>query len=197
MRDCGNDRVQSRIEAFRVFCGDSAIGHEMSCAGRLMIVGCFDGLDYAPEVILSALLEYQHAYWRNYSGGAAVADYQQEVRHFGSVAGDIERDSLGERFNRLDALLRDCGFQTRKAVVEVTVDRHWFPDEDASWAARLINSRILRKRAEMVKAGKPIPEGLKVNGELACDSDFAMLNLLRSGATALVRGAMPDMRRAA
>jgi hypothetical protein len=197
VHDYGNERVRARIELFRVFRGDSAIGHEMSCAGRLMLVGAFDGLEYAPEVILSALLEYQNAYWGNYSGGASVSDYQKEVRYFGSVSGGIERDSVGQRFDRLDSILRDCGHQTRKAVIEVTVDRHWFPDEDAVWASRIVNTRIAEKRRAFVRSGKPVPDSLRISGELACDSDWAMLDLLRSGAMALTRGSMPEVCRAA
>lgn len=197
--DYGNDRVQARVDLFRVFRGDGAIGHEMTCAGRLMLVGAFDGLDYAPEVILSAMLEYEQAYWGNYQGGARVSDYQQEVRHFGSISGEmIERDWHGNRFKALDDILRSCGAQTRQAVIEATVDTHWFPERDASWAERIINQRILEKRLSYVKAGKPIPEALVVNGQpRACDSDWAMLQLLRDGAVALVRGGMPEVRRAA
>jgi hypothetical protein len=46
--------------------GDGSIGYEMTTAGRLMLVGAFDGMEFAPEVILSALHAYDHAYWGNY-----------------------------------------------------------------------------------------------------------------------------------
>jgi hypothetical protein len=78
----------------------------------------------------------------------------------------------------------------------VTVDRHWFPDEDVGWAARIINSRILDKRMEMIRAGERIPPTLVVIGETACDSDWAMLNLLRDGALGMVDGPS-SLRRAA
>jgi hypothetical protein len=81
----------------------------------------------------------------------------------------------------MDARLRSAGHQARMAVHAVSVDRHFFPDEDVSWASRIINSRFLAKK-------------LPVCGELACDSDYAMLELLRHGAMALIG---QRMRRAA
>ena len=168
-RDYGNERVQARVSLFRQFKGDSAIGHEMSCAGRLMLVGAFDGMPEPPETILSALLAYANGYWNNYRGGPKIADYERQDRSHDNSW----EDGAGEWFDWIDGKLRDAGYQARKAVHEVTVDRHWFPDEDASWAARIINQRFLDKR-------------LPVAGELACDSDWAMLELLRHGAMALV-----------
>lgn len=176
-RDYGNDRVQSRVELFRQFKGDSSIGHEMTCAGRLMLVGAFDGMSEPPETILSALLEYANGYWGNYRGGAKIAAYERQDRSHDSKS----EDPRGEWFDAMDDRLRSAGHHARKAVHEATVDRHWFPDEDSSWASRIINSRFLARK-------------LPVAGELACDSDWAMLDLLRSGAMALVG---QSMRRAA
>jgi hypothetical protein len=167
--DHGNDRVQARAALFRVFHGEGSGGHEMSCAGRLMLVGAFDGMACGPEVYLSALLDYQNAYWGNYGGGPKVAAYERQDRGHETVW----EDPRGEWFKVTDEKLRAAGYQARRAVHEVTVDRHWFPDEDISWAARIINSRLLDKK-------------LPVAGELACDSDWAMLELLREGAAALV-----------
>ena len=175
--DYGNDRVQTRAALFRHFRGDSSQGFEMSCAGRLMLVGAFDGLEHAPETLLASLLEYSNGYWGHYGGGPKVAAYERSDRSHDSVWDDPR----GEWFASIDQRLRDAGYHARKAVHECTVDRHWFPDEDVSWAARIINRRFLDK-------------GLPVCGELACDSDFAMLDLLRAGAMAL---AGTGMRRAA
>ena len=176
-KDYGNDRVQSRALMFRHFRGDSSIGHEMSCAGRLMLVGAFDGMSEPPETLLSAILEYANGYWGNYGGGAKIGAYERQDRAHDSVW----EDARGRWFDAMDERLRSAGHQARKAVHEVSVDRHWFPDEDVSWAARIINSRFLDKK-------------LPVAGEVACDSDWAMLDLLRAGALALVGR---QMRRAA
>ena len=178
--DYGNDRVQGRVEMFRHFRGESSIGHEMSCAGRLMLVGAFDGMPEPPESILSALLEYANGYWGNYGGGPKIAAYERQDRTQDSGS-QIQPDPRGQWFEAMDARLRDAGHATRLAVHAVTVDRHWFPDEDVSWASRIINSRFVAKK-------------LPVAGELACDSDWAMLELLRAGAMALVGS---DLRRAA
>jgi hypothetical protein len=170
--DYGNDRVQARIAQFRHFKGDSSIGHEMSCAGRLMLVGAFDGMSEAPEAVLSAVLEYANAYWGNFGGGPKVADYERcDKSH-----DHRWEDPRGERFDAMDNRLRDAGRAARMAVHAVSVDRHWFPDEDVSWAARIIESRLFK------------------NASLAHDSDWAMLDLLRIGASAL---AAPKMRQAA
>lgn len=175
--DYGNAYVQARADRFRMFRGDSSIGDEMTCAGRLMLVGAFDGLADSPESILASLLAYQHGYWGNYGGGPKIATYERQDR---SHDGRWE-DPHGEWFQNMDRILRGCGHQTRIAVHQVTVDRHFFPDEDVSWASRIINSRFMDKK-------------LPVAGELACDSDWAMLELLRLGASALTGG---QMRKAA
>jgi hypothetical protein len=167
--DYGNAYVQARADRFRPFGGDSSKGHEFTCAGRLMLVGAFDGMEQEPAAYLSALLEYSNGYWGNYGGGAKIAVYERQDRSHDTRW----EDPHGEWFNALDAQLRDAGHQARSAVHAVSVDRHWFPDEDVSWAARIINRRFRDK-------------GLSVCGELACDSDFAMLELLRAGVRALV-----------
>lgn len=175
-------KVVERQDRFRPFMGDKAIGHETTCAGRLMLVGCFDGMDQAPEIVLAALLEYQQLYWSNYPGAAASSDFSQRVKQ--SSDNEIE-DVRGKRFDRMDGLLRDCGRSVRGAVVSVTAERHWFPDEDCGWAARVINTRVLQKRRDIAKSGKPVPSAMAVSGELASDDDWAMVALLRIGAAAL------------
>lgn len=180
MKDYGNPRVQARQELFRQFMGEAGLGHETSCAGRLMLVGAFDGMDLAPEDMLTALLQYQNAYWGNYAGGAKIGTYERADRSQDNGDHTVP-DPRGEWFDALDRRLRNAGYQSRRAVHEATVDRHWFPDEDVSWAARIINTRFMAK-------------GLPICGELAWDSDWAVLELLRAGALALAGG---TMRRAA
>lgn len=167
--DYGNSRVQTRAELFRNFGGDGGKGHEMTCAGRLMLVGAFDGMEQAPEIYLSAILEYSNGYWGNYSGGPRIAQYERQDRSHDTRW----EDPKGEWFDAMDQRLRGAGHQARCAVHAVSVDRHFFPDEDISWAARIINTALVRRK-------------LTVCGQLACDSDYAMLDLLRSGVRALV-----------
>lgn len=182
-RNPPNDRALARQERFRHFRGESSIGTEMTCAGRLMLVGAFDGLEAPPETILEALLNYSLGYWGYYTGlQPKIGAYERQDRSVDSRFSD----PAGRAFDQCDERLRSAGRNARQAVIEVTVDRHWFPDEDADWAARIINSRIAQKRDQLMKARRPIPAGLLVIGEGACDSDWAMLELLKEGAMALV-----------
>jgi hypothetical protein len=174
-----NGRVQARAELFRVFSGDASKGHEMTCVGRLMLVGAFDGLEQEPAAYLSALLDYSSAYWGEYGGGPKIAAYERSDRSHDSRWDDPR----GDWFKAIDQRLRDAGYQARKAVHAVSVDRHWFVDEDVDWAGRIIATRLLQKGVRLEFA------------ELACDSDWAMLELLRAGARALVEA--PQRRLAA
>jgi len=186
-RSIPNMRVVARQDRFRHFLGDGSMGHEMSCAGRLMLVGAFDGMDATPEEALHALLAYSNGYWGNYHDCLPqMSDYQREVRGHGE--NDNSEDKKGEWFAGYDATLRNCGLQTTRAVHSITVDTHWFPDDDADWAGRVINSRVLMKREMLRKADRVIPPSLSICGELATDSDWAMLDLARLGVEALARG---------
>jgi len=183
-----NGQTQRRQDRFRPFGGASSIGHEMTCIGRLLLVGAFDGLEAAPDAIFNALQEYGRGYWSQYhTTGHVVSDYLREVKG-PSDPGEIRPDPRGEWFGAIDQRLRDAGHYTRRAVHSVTVDLHWFPDDDAPWAARIINSRILQKRDALLKAKSAIPPGFDICGELACDSDWAMFDLLRIGGEVLSRG---------
>lgn len=182
-----NGQTQRQQDRFRPFAGPSSIGFEMTCLGRLLLVGAFDGLEVAPDAIFNALQEYGRGYWGHYPS-PRVSDYAREVR---GKDGDGEwnmPDPAGNWFEALDETLRSAGHQTRRAVHSVTVDLHWFPDDDAPWAARIVNSRILHKRDELLRAKLPIPPGLEIVGLIACDSDWAMLDLLRFGGEVLSRG---------
>lgn len=181
-RNPPNERAVALRERFRHFRGDSSIGTEMTCVGRLMLVGAFDGLDVPAETLLESVLNYSIAYWGHYTGlSASGAAYERSDRsHDSSWA-----DPAGRWFDECDARLRSAGARAREAVLDVSVDRHWFPDQDVHWAARVINSRILQKIAQFKERNKPVPEGLTIAGELADDNDWAMLDLLRAGALAL------------
>jgi hypothetical protein len=159
-----------------MFGGDVSKGFEFTCAGRLMLVGAFDGLEQEPSAYLSAIRSYEEAYRREYPVGPKVSQMERQDRGH-DASWD---DPAGEWFQRIDQRLRDAGAAAVKAVHAVTVDLVT-PDYDAAWAYRIINSAFDRKR-------------LPVAGELACDSDWEMLSLLREGAVALVG---QPMRRAA
>ena len=178
IHDYGNAFVQARADKFRMFGGDSSKGTEFTCAGRLMLVGAFDGMEQEPAAYLSALLEYANGYWGQYAATAPkVAQLERSDRSHDTRLDDPH----GEWFEAMDARLRNAGHQARVAVHQASVDRHFFPDEDATWAARIINTRFVERK-------------IPVAGELACDSDWAMLELLKAGVRALVE---PQQRRLA
>ncbi len=190
-RSAPNMRVVERQNRFRHFLGDGALGLDMTCAGRLMIVGAFDYLEASPEEILNALTAYSQGYWGNYGGGSGMSDYQKEVRHATGASGRREPilpDPHGKWFDAYDATLRDAGHCAAMAVHSITVDTHWFPDMDADWATRIINSRC-KAKAEAMRHGGPSFD----QDNLAADSDLAMLDLVRCGAMALARGRVKKM----
>lgn len=197
VRDYGNIKVVARHNRFRHFIDDKGLVFEGSSAGRLWIVGGFDGYDTDPQVLRDVVLEYGRAYWGEYPSCAAVANYTQENRR-GHTGGEPEDpDPRGERFNKLDQILREAGRDSRQAVHHITVDSHWFPDEDKDWVGRIINSRVVQKRCVLRAANQPIPDDLTVAGELACDSDWAMLHMACLGALALANGTNRSNQRSA
>ena len=196
-RDYGNIRVIERHDRFRHFIDDKGLVFEGTSVGRLWIVGGFDGYEFDPQVLRDCLLGYGAAYWGEYPANAAVANYTQENRR-GHVGGEPEdADPRGERFEAMDALLRSAGREARLAVHHIAVDPHFFPDEDKEWVARIINSRVLQKRRLIGQSGGPVPVDLTISGELACDSDWAMLHLACLGAMTLARGTNRVERRVA
>lgn len=188
VRDYGNIKTVERHNRFKHFIDDKGLVFEGTSAGRLWIVGGFEGYGVDPQVMRDVLLEYGNAYWSEYPSNSAVANYTQENRR-GHTGGEPEdEDRRGERFAKLDEILRDAGHQSRCAVHNVAVDTHWFPDEDKGWVARIINSRIVQRRFALRSANKPIPDELTVSGLLAEPEDWMMLNLACLGAAALANG---------
>lgn len=197
VRDYGNMKVVERHNRFRHFIDDKGLVFEGTSAGRLWIVGGFDGYETDPQVLRDVLLEYGRGYWGEWPTCSAVANYTQENRR-GHTGGEPEdRDARGERFREIDKILRSAGRQSREAVHHIAVDPHFFPDEDRAWVGRIINSRVVQERCALRAANKPIPADLTVAGELACESDWAMLHLACLGALALVNGTNRSDRRSA
>jgi hypothetical protein len=176
VRDYGNIKVVERHNRFRHFIDDKGLVFEGSSAGDCgSSAGSMDTTP-TPRFCATWLLEYGRAYWGEYPSCAAVANYTQENRR-GHTGGEPEDpDPRGERFNKLDQILRSAGRESRQAVHHITVDPHWFPDEDkAGWGGSSIRGWC-RSVALLRAAKQPIPDDLAVAGELACDSDWAMLH---------------------
>lgn len=197
VRDYGNIKVVERRNRFRHFIDDKGLTYEGTSAGRLWIVGAFDGYDIDPQVMRDCLLGYTQAYWGEYPSTSGTANYTQEDRR-GSPGGDyMAPDRAGEWFERIDGVLRSCGRDTRLAVHNVTVDAHFFPDEDRDWVSRIINGRVLQRRKTFTDGGRAAPEDLTICGELPSDSDWAMLHLCCLGAVALAQGTTRVEKRSA
>ncbi len=187
-RDYGNIRVVERHSRFQHFIDDKGLVFEGTAAGRLWIVGGFDGYDIDPQVIRDTLLDYGRSYWGYLPSTSGVANYLQENRR-GHHGGDYtDPDPAGEWFERMDDLLRSAGHDARLAVHNVAVDPHFFPDHDCDWISGVINTRVLHKRALLAKQNGSAPKTLTICGRLGCESDEAMLRLACEGALALVRG---------
>jgi hypothetical protein len=180
VRDYGNIKVVQRHNVFRHFIDDKGLVFEGSSAGRLWIVGGFDGYDTDPQVLRDVLLEYGRAYWGEYPTASASPTTPRRT------AGDIPAGSLttpthaGSAFNKLDQILRGAGRQSREAVHNVAVDPHFFPDEDKAWIARIINSRVVQKRCALRAMNQADPRRSLRCGRTACDSDWAMLHCVSS-----------------
>lgn len=186
-RDYGNIRVIERHSRFQHFIDDKGLVFEGTSAGRLWIVGAFDGFDFDPQVLRDCLLSYGRAYWGELPCSSGVANYLQENRRGYDGGEHTDPDPAGEWFKAMDNLLRSAGHESRIAVHNVAVDPHFFPDEDSPWVGRIINSRVKQKRELLAKQGS-VPSTLSICGMLACDSDWAMLRLLCLGSLALARG---------
>lgn len=196
--DPGSFGVQ-RQELFCLFLGQQALGYEMTCAGRLRIVGAFDGMEVEPNAILAALQRYTLLYWGEYGDTEMKMSDPSLVgrsSRFHGRSAEIPSDPTGERFRAMDECLTDAGRVARKAVHQVTVDRHFFPDENAPWADRIINTRILQKRQQFMAAGQAVPPQLRVAGQLADDDDWETLKAMKAGALALAQGRRPKREAA-
>ena len=186
--DYGNIKVIERHSRFQHFIADKGREFEGTPAGRLWIVGAFDGHDIDPQVLRDCLLDYAARYWGYYPNPPAVANYTQENRRGLGGSDHRQPDPAGERFELLDSILRDCGQETRQTVHWAVIDNHFFPDEDAPWIARIINTRVADRIADLKRRKQPVPPDLAITGELARDTDWLSLKLLVHGALALARG---------
>lgn len=173
--DYGNDKVQARVAAYARFQDGKANQQVHDAIGRAWAAGLLDGYGVDGAAIRDAGRNYAERYWGYYPSAAGVANYEGESRK-GSGWGD-DQDPRGERFQALDTALRDAGRQAYDAMQSLTVDGHWFPDENPAWLDRLINS-------QRVDMGLP-PLGYSV---LATDSDRQKMRLAVSALLAIVEG---------
>lgn len=139
--DYGNDRVQARREAFRVFQGGKADNDLADHIGRAWAAGLLEGTRYDAALLRDIGREYGQLFWMYYQGGPAVASIETRSRSSGQAAAD-DQDRRGERFKRLDDAARDAGRAAYSALHALCVNDHWFPDDNPAWLARLLDERM-------------------------------------------------------
>lgn len=152
MIDHGNERVQQRREAFKVFQGGKASDQIGDPIGRAWAVGLLDGTPFDSAVLRDIGRRYAQLHSIVYrQTQCAVADHDR-VR--GTGAGN-DNDHTGERFAKLDQLARDAGSKQRLAMRKLCVDGS--PDENPLWLDRLIFEEVWNAsiRAE---GKKPCPD---------------------------------------
>lgn len=172
--DQGNDRVQARREAFKVFQGGKADQQISDAIGRAWAAGLLDGQAFDAEVLRDAGREYGALYWEYYQGGPATAN-MDGGRGGRDTSTDIRPDPKGRHFDRLDNLAFAAGHVAYQAMHQLVVNEYWFPDDNPAWLERLLNSKLVMKKQP-------------VAGQIAFDSDVRILENAVAGLLAMVGG---------
>lgn len=180
--DKGNVFVQARSEAFEIFHDGKASQQLSDAIGRAWAAGLLDGAEYDPAILRDAGRRYGSLYWTEY-GEVAVRMGSLEPRSKGTGGGGWN-DPNGERFAALDSLAMSAGRAGYDAMHKLCVDEWWFPDTQASWIDRLINTA-------RVNAKQPVCGMLEIEG------DRAKLRLAIEALIAMVAGNKQDERKLA
>ena len=174
--DRGNIRVRARSQAFARFQSGRADQQVVDQIGRAWAAGLLDGFGQDPAILRDIGRRYGGLYWHEFATLAPKTGPLE--RRDRTAANDAcWQDNPGEYFARLDALARDAGREAAAAMHGLCVDGWWFPDTNAPWVERLINSAIR-------------DAGGHALGELAAAADRA-----RMAAAASCLAAMVDGRR--
>ena len=138
--DRGAAHVQRLRDRF-ARCQDGKAGEQVcDPIGRAWAVGLLANGRIDPAALRDAGRDYAARYWSYYPAPAGVSNYLDEDRRGAFWAGGA--DPGGERFQRLDALLKDAGRAACDAVHSLCLDFYWFPDCDPAWLDRLIGARL-------------------------------------------------------
>jgi hypothetical protein len=172
--DRGNDRVQARAAAFARFQSGRADQQVADQIGRAWAAGLLDGQACDAAILRDIGRRYGGLYWHEF---ARLAPKTGELeRRDRTAANDAAwDDNPGEYFMKLDNLARHAGREAVAAMHAVCVDGWWFPDTNAPWVERLINSAVRDA------GGHPL-------GELATPGDRARMAAAASALLAMVEG---------
>jgi len=172
--DRGNIRVQARAAAFARFQSGRADQQVIDQIGRAWAVGLLDGLGIDPVMLRDIGRRYGGLYWHQFAAMAPKTG-QWERRDRTAANDGRWEDNPGEYFARLDALARNAGREAVAAMHGLCVDGWWFPDTNALWVERLINSALRDA------GGHPL-------GDLAGPSDRVRLTAAAEALAAMVEG---------
>jgi hypothetical protein len=139
--DRGNVRVRARHAAFARFQSGRADQQVADQIGRAWAVGLLDGFDHDPAILRDIGRRYGGLYWHQFAATAPKTG-QLERRDRTTANDGCWKDNPGEYFARLDALARAAGREAVAAMHGLCVDSWWFPDTNAAWVERLINTAI-------------------------------------------------------
>lgn len=172
--DRGNIRVQARADAFARFQGGRADQQVIDQIGRVWAVGLLDGFGIDPAMLRDIGRRYGGLYWHQFAAMAPQTG-QWERRDRAAANDAAWEDNPGEYFAKLDALARDAGREAVAAMQGLCVDGWWFPDTNAPWVERLLNT------AMRDTGGRP-------EGDLAGPGDRLRIAAAADALAAMVKG---------
>lgn len=174
LNDGGNDFVQARRERFACFRDGKAHEHLGDSIGRAWAAGLLEGTAYDSALLRDTGRDYDRLYWAVYPHSAGVGSYEPRDKTTGS--GDFtDPDPTGERFGKLDRLVRRLVQPIYQALQDLTVNRMIATDDDPAWLDRLINEQMIFARGSLVRC--------RYSPTMA---DREMLELAKAGLVAMI-----------
>lgn len=170
--DRGNIRVQARSSAFARFQGGRADQQVADQIGRAWAAGLLDGLEQDAAILRDIGRRYGGLYWHQFAATAPKTG-QWERRDRTAANDGRWEDNPGEYFAKLDAFARQAGREAVAAMHGLCVDGWWFPDTNAPWIERLINSAIREVGGH--PSGEPASPADRARMAAAADALAAMM----------------------
>jgi hypothetical protein len=172
--DRGNAVVQARQALFARFQSgraDQQVGDQI---GRVWAAGLLDGLGRDAAILRDMGRRYGGLYWHHFAALAPKTGQLERRDRTAANDGDGQ-DRPGEYFAALDALACAAGRDAVAAMHSLCVDGWWFPDTDAPWIKRLIESAVR-------------DAGGQATGDVATAADRARMNAAAMALLAMVEG---------
>jgi hypothetical protein len=175
--DHGAEHVQRLRARFARFQDGKATQQVFDPIGRAWAVGLLENDRIDPAVLRDAGRDYAGRYWGYYPANVGVANYLAvDRRGRGGAPGE---DPGGERFQHLDARLKNAGRASCDAAQSLCLDFYWFPDDNPAWLDRLIEARL--GAAQAAAAGAPGTAGDAATMRAAVEGLLALAEGARGG----------------